>query len=73
MIKEVCNLVKKLPSRETKLKEICKTIKNKYKKSARFTLHDGLFTERRVHLFSTTMNIEWNCENVRQVTSKIPK
>lgn len=53
IIKEVYNLVKKSPSRETKLKEIRETTKKKNKNIK----HDGLFTWRRVHLFSTTTKI----------------
>ena len=44
-------MVKKLPSRETKLQEIPKTTKNKSKTSERFALHNRLFPGRRVHLF----------------------
>ena len=57
IIKRVYTLVKKSPSRVTKLQEIRKTTKIKAKPSERFALHDGLFTRRCVHLFSTTMKI----------------
>ena len=46
MIKEVCNLVKKSPSRETKLNEIRETAKDKNRSIGAFALHDGLVTER---------------------------
>lgn len=56
IIKEVRNLVKNSPCRETKLKEIREMTKNK-RTSDCFALYHGLFTGRRVHLSSTILKI----------------
>lgn len=56
IIKEVRNLVKNSPCRETTLKEIREMTKNK-KSSECFFVYHGLFTGRCVHLFSTILRI----------------